>query len=326
MAESGLATPADLQRMLAAGAVAFLIGESLMRQDDVTAATHALAGRDGRPPAPDWTAAMARFTHFDDEGKAVMVDVSAKPDSERVAVAGGSVTMAPETLALIREGGVKKGDVLAVARLAGIMAAKRTPDLIPLCHPLQLTSVELDLSLDCPERSAVDITGDLQADRQDRGRDGSADRRVGGGAHGLRHVQGRGPGHAHRRDPSAVISPAVNLALTRPLDEAMGRSRKRSRRITAAHSGRDAVETVGLGEAPAGCSPRTCRTGEPAAGRGLGHGRLCRARGGRAEGADRADPGRRGPGRRRPWRVAGGRPDGAYLHRRAAAARQQTPS
>ena len=100
---------------------------------------------------------MARFTHFDDEGKAVMVDVSAKPDSERVAVAGGSVTMAPETLALIREGGVEKGDVLAVARLAGIMAAKRTPDLIPLCHPLQLTSVELDLSLD-PERSAVDIT------------------------------------------------------------------------------------------------------------------------------------------------------------------------
>ncbi len=100
---------------------------------------------------------MARFTHFDAEGKAVMVDVSAKPDSERVAVAGGSVTMAPETLALIREGGVKKGDVLAVARLAGIMAAKRTPDLIPLCHPLQLTSVELDLSLD-PERNAVDIT------------------------------------------------------------------------------------------------------------------------------------------------------------------------
>jgi cyclic pyranopterin phosphate synthase len=100
---------------------------------------------------------VARFTHFDAEGKAVMVDVSEKPDSERVAVAGGSVTMAPETLALIREGGVEKGDVLAVARLAGIMAAKRTPELIPLCHPLQLTSVELDLSLD-PARNAVDIT------------------------------------------------------------------------------------------------------------------------------------------------------------------------
>ncbi len=99
---------------------------------------------------------MARFSHFDAEGKAVMVDVSAKPDSERTAVAAGSVVMAPETLALIRDGGVQKGDVLAVARLAGIMAAKRTPDLIPLCHPLQLTSVELDLSLD-PARNAVDI-------------------------------------------------------------------------------------------------------------------------------------------------------------------------
>ena len=91
---------------------------------------------------------MARFTHFDAEGKAVMVDVSAKPDSERIAVAGGSVTMAPETLALIREGGVEKGDVLSVARLAGIMAAKHTPDLIPLCHPLQLTLVQVDLRLD----------------------------------------------------------------------------------------------------------------------------------------------------------------------------------
>jgi len=99
---------------------------------------------------------MARFSHFDAEGKAVMVDVSAKPDSERTAVAAGSVTMAPETLALIRDGGVQKGDVLAVARLAGIMAAKRTPDLIPLCHPLPLASVELDLSLD-PARNAVDI-------------------------------------------------------------------------------------------------------------------------------------------------------------------------
>ncbi len=99
---------------------------------------------------------MARFSHFDAEGKAVMVDVSAKPDSERTAVAAGSVVMAPETLALIRDGGVQKGDVLAVARLAGIMAAKRTPDLIPLCHPLLLTSVELDLSLD-PARNAVDI-------------------------------------------------------------------------------------------------------------------------------------------------------------------------
>ena len=100
---------------------------------------------------------MAEFTHFDAEGKAVMVDVSDKEISERIAVARGSVIMQPETLALIRDGGVKKGDVLSVARLAGIMGAKRTPELIPLCHPLALTSVTVDLTLD-EARSAVDIT------------------------------------------------------------------------------------------------------------------------------------------------------------------------
>ena len=100
---------------------------------------------------------MADFTHFDAEGKAVMVDVSDKEVTERVAEARGSVVMQPATLQMIRDGGVKKGDVLSVARLAGIMGAKRTPDLIPLCHPLALTSVNVDLTLD-EERSAVDIT------------------------------------------------------------------------------------------------------------------------------------------------------------------------
>ncbi len=100
---------------------------------------------------------MADFTHFDAEGKAVMVDVSDKDVTERTATAQGSVIMQPETLAMIREGGVKKGDVLSVARLAGIMGAKRTPDLIPLCHPLALTSVKVDLTLD-EARNAVDIT------------------------------------------------------------------------------------------------------------------------------------------------------------------------
>lgn len=85
-----------------------------------------------------------------------MVDVSGKDETDRVATAEGSVVMQPETLRLIREGQVKKGDVLAVARLAGIMAAKKTPDLIPLCHPLALTSVTVDLTLD-EKRSAVDI-------------------------------------------------------------------------------------------------------------------------------------------------------------------------
>jgi cyclic pyranopterin phosphate synthase len=100
---------------------------------------------------------MAGFTHFDKEGKARMVDVSDKAETERSATAKGSVIMQPTTLALIKEGGVKKGDVLSVARLAGIMGAKRTPDLIPLCHPLALTSVQVDLTLD-EARNAVDIT------------------------------------------------------------------------------------------------------------------------------------------------------------------------
>ncbi|OJX81228.1 cyclic pyranopterin monophosphate synthase MoaC [Magnetospirillum sp. 64-120] len=100
---------------------------------------------------------MADLTHFDTSGNAVMVDVSDKAESERVAVAAGSVLMAPETMALIQARGLKKGDVLAVAQLAGIMGAKRTPDLIPLCHPLALTSVKVELSLD-PGRHAVDIT------------------------------------------------------------------------------------------------------------------------------------------------------------------------
>ena len=100
---------------------------------------------------------MGKLTHFDDEGKAVMVDVGAKDVTERSATAAGSVIMQPATLQLIMDGKAKKGDVLGVARLAGIMAAKRTADLIPLCHPLGLTSVTVDLSCD-PERTAVDIT------------------------------------------------------------------------------------------------------------------------------------------------------------------------
>ncbi|MBP2298559.1 cyclic pyranopterin monophosphate synthase MoaC [Azospirillum picis] len=100
---------------------------------------------------------MSGFTHFDAEGKAVMVDVSDKAETERTATAGASVLMQPETLSLILQGGVKKGDVLSVARLAGIMGSKRTPDLIPLCHPLMLTSVKVDLRCD-PARNAVDVT------------------------------------------------------------------------------------------------------------------------------------------------------------------------
>jgi cyclic pyranopterin phosphate synthase len=95
------------------------------------------------------------LTHFDAAGAAAMVDVSDKAATQRVAVARGRITMAPATLALIRQGQVGKGDVLGIARIAGIMAAKRTSDLIPLCHPLALTKVTVELSIAEPD--AVEI-------------------------------------------------------------------------------------------------------------------------------------------------------------------------
>lgn len=98
------------------------------------------------------------FTHFDKEGKAVMVDVSEKEETTRTATAMGRVLVQPETMKLIQEGGFKKGDVLSVARLAGIMGAKKTPDLIPLCHPLMLTSVKVDFQLH-PDENAIDVIG-----------------------------------------------------------------------------------------------------------------------------------------------------------------------
>ena len=91
---------------------------------------------------------MSGLSHFDDQGHAHMVDVSDKPVTDRVAVAVGAVRMTAETLTLITEGRAKKGDVLSVARLAGIMAAKKTSDLIPLCHPLPITKVALELAAD----------------------------------------------------------------------------------------------------------------------------------------------------------------------------------
>jgi len=103
------------------------------------------------------------FSHFDDSGNAVMVDVSDKPETRREAVAEGRVLCNAETLGLIRQGGVKKGDVLSVARLAGIMGAKQTAALIPLCHPLPLSAVSLDLSLD-EAASAVRISATCRTD------------------------------------------------------------------------------------------------------------------------------------------------------------------
>jgi len=98
---------------------------------------------------------MSKLTHFNSRGEAHMVDVGDKPETRRVAVAEGRIEMNPETLALIIEGGHKKGDVLAIARIAGIMAAKKTADLVPLCHPLALTHIAVELTPDQTTHSVM---------------------------------------------------------------------------------------------------------------------------------------------------------------------------
>jgi cyclic pyranopterin phosphate synthase len=104
---------------------------------------------------------MSDLTHFDPSGNAAMVDVSGKPVTDRSATARARVVMQPETLALILRGDARKGDVLGVARLAGIMAAKRTADLIPLCHPLPISAVSVDLTPDA-NASAVEIVATVR--------------------------------------------------------------------------------------------------------------------------------------------------------------------
>ena len=101
---------------------------------------------------------MAELSHFDDQGASRMVDTSAKPETLREARASGRVRMAPATLSLIRERGLAKGDVLEVARLAGIMAAKRTGDLIPLCHPLPITSATVDFAFEGDDLLRIEAT------------------------------------------------------------------------------------------------------------------------------------------------------------------------
>lgn len=103
------------------------------------------------------------FTHFNDQGRARMVDVGEKDPSRRTAVAAARVLVNHETFRLIQSGGVKKGDVLTVAQIAGVMGAKRTPDLIPMCHPVLVDGIDLSLSLD-EERCSVEITAKVSCD------------------------------------------------------------------------------------------------------------------------------------------------------------------
>lgn len=106
---------------------------------------------------------MEDFTHFDDRGRARMVDVGEKAPTRRRALAGARVYVSRDTLALIRDGGMKKGDVLAVAQVAGIMGAKRTAELIPMCHPVQVEGIDLTLTLD-QARCCVDIQAAVRCD------------------------------------------------------------------------------------------------------------------------------------------------------------------
>ena len=100
---------------------------------------------------------MSDFTHFNEQGRAKMVDVGEKPVSQRTAVAAARVLVNEHTFALIKSGGMKKGDVLTVAQIAGVMGAKRTPDIIPMCHPILMDGINLELHLD-EDRKSVEIT------------------------------------------------------------------------------------------------------------------------------------------------------------------------
>ena len=139
---------------------------------------------------------MDRLTHIASDGSAQMVDVSAKPLSNRVAVASARIRLRPETLELISQDRIAKGNVFAVARIAGIQAAKQTSQLIPLCHNLDLSHVEITFE---PVADGVEAKVHRSHDGANRRGDGSLDRRNGSVAHHLRHVQSRGQRDANFR-------------------------------------------------------------------------------------------------------------------------------
>ena len=202
--ESGIFTPADLARLAAVG-ISHLPGR---REPDAAEPTsrrrRARCSQRERAPRAGASRPMAKHRtssrHLGKGGEARMVDVSGKAATERVAVAEGRVVMAPATLDLVRDGNAKKGDVLGAARIAGIMAAKRTHELIPLCHPLPITKVDVDIEPDETLPGLVRAR-DRQGHRPDRRRDGGADRRVGRLPHHLRHGEGGRARHAHRGHP-----------------------------------------------------------------------------------------------------------------------------
>ena len=211
-----------------------------------------------------------------------MVDVSGKDATERVAVAEGRVVMRTETLDLVLNGNAMKGDVLGAARIAGIMAAKRTHELIPLCHPLPITKVAIDIEPDHALPGFV-RAGDREGHRPDRRRDGGADRGLGRLPDHLRHGQGGRARHADRRHPAArkaaAASPATiaregvqeSMALMSVADALAPRARRRRAAAARERAARPTRCGRVLAEDRRGAA-------HAAAGRCLGDGRLCGAR------------------------------------------------
>ena len=210
------------------------------------------------------------LSHLDSRGQAHMVDVSAKRQTERVAKAEGKVIMRKETLDLVIEGNALKGDVLGAARLAGIMAAKHTHGLIPLCHPLPITKVEIDIF---PEHSLPGflVQTHRQGHRPDRRRDGSVGRGLDRVPDDLRHGQGGRARHAHRRHP---------------------RSGKERRQVRHLQSGRRMIPKSGNRFSDKIMRKRKCNDGPDAGRRSVAAraGRCARAAGRGCAAASRARP------------------------------------
>lgn len=145
---------------------------------------------------------MGELTHFNKQGRARMVDVTEKAVTHRRAVAAGEIRVSPETMVHIKNGTLKKGDVLAVAQVAGIQAAKHNWELIPMCHPLPLTGIDITFRLS-DEPCMVEIQAAITWHRRHRRGDGGSDRRFRGGPHRLRYVQGGAEGYGDHQHPPA---------------------------------------------------------------------------------------------------------------------------
>ena len=189
-----------------------------------------------------------RLTHVDRSGRPRMVDVSDKPVTARRAVAEALVAVSPETMSMVIDGGGPKGDVLGVAEIAGVMAGKKTSELIPLCHPLPLTDLVVAVT---PDRSAgvLRVRAEAATTGPDRRRDGGDDRGVGRGADDLRHGQGRRAGRRGPRRPPDL----EDRRQERRVAPAAGRARRSRERLDPTGRGR-AIASPGGSAAGSGAA------------------------------------------------------------------------